>query len=511
MKADSFWERWTASWFAPVPIEGLVWFRIVFGSLITWLVFHSYFGLNFLESYYVAPGFTFSYYGFSWVKPLPATGMYIVFWTMAIAGATMAIGFLYRLSTFLVFATWTYVFLCEKAVYQNHHYLVMLLAFWMILIPAHRKFSIDALIWKSIRSDFAPAWSLWTIRLLIAIPYVYGSIAKMNTDWLNARPVWIWVNIGSISHALPEFLKREETAWFISYYGLIFDLLVVPALFWGPTRLLACLGILGFHGTNTFLFAIGIFPPLMIASTLLFFPKNMIPDIVAAVRGKKKFDWSYLWRTEKIELPETGLGSPTSGQRALIWTLVLFFGFQFLFPLRQNLYPGNPSWNGWGDLFAWRMMLDDKRGQAEFRLMDFKNRKELKIRTLDPEQKLHLNKIQQVSMLRQPDMLLQYAHFLEEGYIKASNGDVTKEDVKVFVRAAASLNGRDYFDMVKPGIDLTEVERGLLTAEDWIYPELPADSAPKRLSDIKLPTREEAERNPPTREIAPIEEIPPTT
>ncbi|WP_197440650.1 HTTM domain-containing protein [Polystyrenella longa] len=487
---DGFWSRWTATWFEPVPIHGLVFFRIVFGLLIASLIISKYFGLDLIGQYYIKPNFHFTYYGFSWVKPLPPAGMYAVFWAMLAASLGVAFGFCYRFSAATLFGLWTYVFLLEKAVYQNHHYLAMLIAFVLIFIPAHRKFSLDALFRKKIRQDVAPAWSLWAIRILIAIPYIYGAFAKMNGDWLAARPLWIWINVGTISEAMPEAMKVESTAWFMSYYGLLFDLLVVPALFWGRTRLLACLGILAFHGSNIFLFYIGIFPPMMLASTLLFFPKDFFPNLVAAIKRERKFDWSLLWKTEKIELPETGLQNPTGSQRLAICSLVLFFGFQFLFPFRHLMYAGNPSWNGRGDLFAWRMMLDDKRGQAQFRMMDFKNKQEMSVRTLDPKAKINLSLVQQLSMLRQPDMVLEYAQFLEDEYVTARKGAVSKEDVRVYARVLASLNGRPYLDMINPSADLTEINRRLIESDDWIIPELPASQTPKHLSDLMLPELE---------------------
>ena len=66
--------------------------------------------------------------------------------------------------------------------------------------------------------------------------------------------------------------------YLISYGGLLFDLLIVPLLLWRRTRPLAFLVALAFHLTNWYLFNIGIFPWLMIAATLLFFPPSWPED-----------------------------------------------------------------------------------------------------------------------------------------------------------------------------------------------------------------------------------------
>ena len=54
----------------------------------------------------------------------------------------------------------------------------------MIFIPAHRKFSVDAMLRPSLTTEFAPAWSLWVLRAQMGLVYFFGGIAKLNGDWL---------------------------------------------------------------------------------------------------------------------------------------------------------------------------------------------------------------------------------------------------------------------------------------------------------------------------------------
>ena len=91
-----------------------------------------------------------------------------------------------------------YTFLVEKAAYQNHFYLLCLISFFMIWIPSHRTFSIDA--WRGwIRSDgTVPTWTLWLLRGQIAIVYFFGGLAKLNSDWLHGEPMQTHIFMGCV-------------------------------------------------------------------------------------------------------------------------------------------------------------------------------------------------------------------------------------------------------------------------------------------------------------------------
>ena len=63
----------------------------------------------------------------------------------------MCIGFLYCLSAAAHFVLFTYVYLIDQAKYLNHFYLACLLNFLMIIIPAHRSRSVDAVLFPWLR------------------------------------------------------------------------------------------------------------------------------------------------------------------------------------------------------------------------------------------------------------------------------------------------------------------------------------------------------------------------
>ena len=65
------------------------------------------------------------------------------------------------------------MFLVEQTRYLNHFYLICLVSFVLIFIPANKAFSIDALLNKKIKTNFAPMWALWLLRIQIGVPYFF--------------------------------------------------------------------------------------------------------------------------------------------------------------------------------------------------------------------------------------------------------------------------------------------------------------------------------------------------
>src|SRR5688500_17786131 len=87
-------QRLRADLFKPVDISFLVFFRVLFGAIMLWEVYR-YATYGWISRYFVEPALTFTYYGFSWVKPWPGSGMYIHFWVLGVTAAFIMAGFFY--------------------------------------------------------------------------------------------------------------------------------------------------------------------------------------------------------------------------------------------------------------------------------------------------------------------------------------------------------------------------------------------------------------------------------
>lgn len=435
---------WRHCLLAPVDIASLVVFRILFGAIMLVEV-GRYFGMGWIYSYYIAPKFHFTYYGFDWVKPWPGVGMYIHFAVMGLAALGVMLGCWYRVSAALLFATFTYVFLLDQAYYLNHFYMISLVSFLMIFIPAYRALSIDVLRKPWIRSDFAPAWALGLLLAQLSIVYFYAGIAKLNADWLNGEPFRSWLAERTSVPVIGKYFTEEWLVMLFNYGGLAFDLFIVPLLLWRRTRVFAFLWAASFHLLNAAIFSIGIFPWLMLAATTLYFR----PDWPRRIFER--------WRRSET----SGVFEFGSHPRLTVSLIAVYLAIQLLVPLRHFLYPGSVHWTEEGHRFSWHMKLRDKESTVRFVVTD-----PVRGNSWHVSPRLYLTPRQLNKMSNRPDMILQMAHHIAKDQAMRRNIDYSLE---VRATAMTSLNRRPPQLLVDPAINLAAAERSLRPAM-WILP-----------------------------------------
>ena len=440
--------------FEPVDGASLAVFRMVFGAILVWEVYR-YFSKGWIERYFVDPTFHFTFHGFGWIEPWPGSWMEAHFAVLGALAVCITLGLAYRIVAPLFFLGFTYVFLLEQARYLNHFYLVCLLAFLLAVVPAHRVWSLDALLARPRWPETVPAWSLWLLRAQIGLVFFFAGVAKLNGDWLRGEPLRIWLGERTDFPVIGRFFTEDLTPWLFSYGGLLFDLFVIPLLIWPRTRLLAFLAAVGFHMTNQQLFTIGIFPFLALGTALLFFPA----------------DWPrFRWLRAKRRPPRQPIITPGPSaphgwrlgrvRTALVGGLALYLAVQVLMPLRHFAIPGNVSWTEEGHRFSWHMKLRDKEAQTQFEVFD--EGKQLGF--ADPGR--YLTDWQWEEMSSRPDMILQFAQLVERDARRQGLGDV-----EVRANVLASLNGREEQPLIDPKADLTKKSRpGLLGHADWVEP-----------------------------------------
>lgn len=129
--------------FKHIDNSALIVFRIIFGLLI-FLESIGAILTGWVKQAMIDPQFTFSFIGFEWLQPLPGNWMYAYYIIMGAFGFCVMIGYKYRLSIIAFTVLWTGTYLMQKASYNNHYYLLILLSAVMIIQPAHRYLSIDA-------------------------------------------------------------------------------------------------------------------------------------------------------------------------------------------------------------------------------------------------------------------------------------------------------------------------------------------------------------------------------
>ncbi|WP_421773774.1 HTTM domain-containing protein [Gracilimonas sp.] len=428
-------------------------FRILFGLLM--LISIIRFAANgWIEKLYIEPQFFFSYYGFEWVQPL-GDWTYLIFIICGFSSIFVALGYKYRLSIIVFFLSFTYIELMDKTTYLNHYYFISILSFLMIFLPAHSYYSMDARKNERLRSQQLPRWSIDSIKLLLFIVYFYAGLAKLNSDWLfEAMPLQIWLPSKYSLPLLGELLQQTWTHYAFAWAGAIYDLTIPFLLLIRKTRIFAFVLVVVFHVLTRVLFPIGMFPYIMIVSTLIFFDAGLHNRILDYFSKWFNITKSFFDNGSTYTFPRQW------ARKASISVVSVFFVLQLLVPFRYMLYPGELFWTEEGYRFSWRVMLMDKVGYANFKIVDPDSDKSFYVDNTE-----YLTRFQEKQMSFQPDFILEYAHFLEDYYREEHGID----DPEIYVESYVALNGRSSQRYVNPDVDLTEIQPSL-KHRTWLLP-----------------------------------------
>jgi len=424
-----------------VSAAPLAFFRIVFGfimfaSMVRFIL------KGWIYTLYIQPDHYFPFYGFEWVTPLPGNTMYIVFIILALSALCIGLGLFYRINTIVFFVLFTYVELIDKSNYLNHYYFISIIAFLLCLVPAGKIYSLDVKWNLEKPIEIIPAWCITIFKIQLAIVYFFAGIAKINYDWLiEAMPLRIWLPGKSDLPIIGAFLDELWLAYFFSWAGMLYDVLIPFLLFWRRTTYIGIVFVVIFHILTSILFPmIGMFPFIMLMAALIFLPETFHQSLFRKIKPFFSFNTNQPIQHFK----------PSNLKLKLTYTLlIIHFLIQILLPLRFLLYSGNLFWREEGFRFSWRVMLMEKAGYATFTVLDKTTNKIVEVNNGE-----FLSMQQEKMMSTQPDMILQYAKILEKEYIQ--RGMV---DPEIYVESYVTLNGRPGKLFIDPKVDLTkEVE-----------------------------------------------------
>lgn len=410
----------------------------------------SYYG--WIEELYINPKFYFTFYGFEWVKPLSAEGMYAVFALMGVSAFLVMIGLFYRFAAILFFMTFTYVELLDKTNYLNHYYFISLAAFLMVLIPANKSHSLDVRLKFTKYRESVPAWTLNILKFQLGVVYFFAGVAKLNYHWLfDAQPLSNWLSHQTHLTIIGSIMNDPITAYIFSWAGCLFDLSVAFLLSIRTTRIWAYLAVFFFHFITGIMFPIGIFPWAMIVLTTVFFSAELHSKALSVFRTKERAI------------------SPVNKHSVIIQTLLFFYiSIQLIIPFRYLIYPGKLFWTEQGFRFSWRVMLIEKVGYCTFFISPEGSNTRKEILPSD-----YLTDQQIKQMATQPDMILQFAHFLHDSYkdscLIVKQDTICLDDPQVFVDSRVSLFNEASRIFIDPNIDLAKVPYNLYHRE-WIMP-----------------------------------------
>lgn len=416
--------------FKETSILPLVAFRIIFGCLM--LIGSIRFLSNgWVKQLYIQPKF---YFGFvAGIQPLPGNWMYLPFVLMILASLGILLGAWYRFSATLAFLSFTYVEILDKTNYLNHYYFVSLVLFLLIFLPANAYFSFDTYRNRVTSSTTVPVYTIGLLKFQLAVVYFFAGVAKINSDWLlHAQPLKIWLQAFRDVPFLGDYFAMPWLAFAFSWFGCIYDLTIPFFLLSKKTRPFAYFFVVVFHIVTWILFPIGVFPWVMIFSTLIFFSEsfhklwlNPLQKILKSVNNDSD-KRPFVFRREKL----------------IVVCVAVYVFIQVSLPLRCFLGPVSTLfWHEEGMRFSWRVMLMHKEAYATFYVKDSNTQREIQIRNED-----FLTVNQEDQMATQPDMIKQYADYLYETFkdslIQTSIDTYRLTSPSIHAQIYASLNGR---------------------------------------------------------------------
>ncbi len=432
--------------FRPVDNSPLIIFRIIFGFLLCWHVLSALLNGTVYNNF-IAPPFTFTYIGFEFLQPVPGNGMYIYFGVMALLAILIILGAWYRFAMTAFTFLWGVIYLMQKSDYNNHYYLILLLCFGMIFMPANRYFSLDVKRKAVTETISCPQWVTWAFIVQLAIVYFFAALAKISSDWFTGKYIAIQFSRLSTHHILGLVYGQKWFQLFICYGGFLFDLLMVPLLLWKRTRNFMFIVSCFFHLFNSFTFRIGIFPYLSIALNLFFLDAEQIRH--------------FFFRSKQVFL-NTGnafIVDPRK-RKVILYCLGIYFGFQLLMPMRSWLFPGNVFWSEEGYRMSWKMMMRTKSGKIHFKVIDPRSQK---IWIIEPEKIFSPTHVMWLAIC--PDISWQYAQRIKKDYAQKGY-----PNVEIYALGKVSLNRGVPTPLIDTSVNLASVKWQPFRHSDWILP-----------------------------------------
>lgn len=376
--------------------------------------------------------FTFPLQGFEWV---PSAGTYgdeaAFLW--AACGLAISMGAAYRTACLLSFLLAGWGFVQAQEYYLNHYYLLLLVNFLMILVPAHRVWSVDAWLFST---SPVRRFHMWLLKGQVEIVLLYAGIVKINHDWLLGEPLRSWLAARRDITIFGPLLEYEAAFYVASYGSILLHILGAPLLFFRKTRLPIFLLYCLFHLSNHHLFDIGIFPWMTIALTTLFFAPDWPRRILSRVSVA----------AGKPAVAASGYG--LSGIFPVF--LIVWLSTQALFPLRHLVYEGDVTWTYEAHKFSWRMKLVDRETAG------------LRMIAVDQEAgQVYIVPLSSLLSPRQarkvptrPRLVVQLAHQQPPLIRSLFGGSIDS----VHVIMPVSVNGRPYQPLIKPFVNLLRIK-----------------------------------------------------
>lgn len=417
--------------------SGLILFRILLGILI---LFESFGAILFgwVQTVFVTSKFTFNFIGFDFLQFLHGEKMYYYFSIMGFLGILIVLGLFYRFAIITFTVLWTSVYLVQKEYYNNHYYFLILVCLIMCFLPANAKVSLDAKINPKIKSYTLPRWMPFLLIFQMAILYFFATLAKLYPDWLDGTFSRILLNGITQREALLKIFNQKWFCLFYAYAGILYDLLILPLLFWKRTRVVGIIASFVFHLSNAFALKIGIFPFLALNFIVLFIE----PDKINSFLFKSKIDELKIDPISSIQI------------NYYKWFFIPYFIVQIILPIRHYFIKGDVLFTEEGHRLAWRMMLRERKGEFKIKIV---NKTDGSVFYHNILNDLNAKQIKVVSY--SPDLIWQYCQRIKKEYTFP---------IEIYVDNFVAINGRPFIRLIDDKTNMLNVKFDYFFHNDWI-------------------------------------------
>ncbi|MEM6724236.1 MAG: HTTM domain-containing protein, partial [Bacteroidota bacterium] len=326
--------------------------------------------------------------------------------------------------------------------YLNHYYLILILAFMMIWMPANQYFSLDRYFGFRRTVTVSSFWQN-ALKIQTTIVYFFAALAKFNADWIfEALPLRIWLANLNPTPGIGSFLSEYWVASLFSIGGLCYDLSIPLLLWYRRTRFIGIALVILFHLLTAVLFPIGMFPYLMIACAFLFLTDEDWQWVLSYF-----FPSSMSWDAGPISNEKANL--PSKNSFSLIQgILVVHLLIQVILPSRRFFHQDAYLWTERHFRFGWNVMIVDKKGLTTFKVYNHDSNAEWRIDPLE-----HLTPVQNLYMSYQADMIWQFAQFL-----KTDLNAKGFTNISIYPDSFVTLNGRPSKRYLPTDLDLLSIK-----------------------------------------------------
>ena len=424
--------------FKNIDNSPLIVFRIFFGFLISCESFGAII-TGWVKRVLIEPKFTFSFIGLEWLQPLPGYGMYFYFIIMGLFGIAIMLGYRYRVAIIGYTILWAGVYFMQKTSYNNHYYLLLIISFYMIFLPANQYASLDVKQQRIHKQNTMPYWISLLFIVQVTIVYFYAAIAKFYPDWLDGTFTKLLLSGTTSNEFLLKIFLNKYFYLFIAYAGILFDLLIVPLLLFKKTRTIALAASLSFHLFNAIFLQIGIFPFFALSFSLFFYPPEKIRKLF--FKNKPSIEESIV--------------SNYFGKRIFLYFLIPFLFIQLLLPLRHHLIEGDVLWTEEGHRLSWRMMLRKRDGFINFKI---KNNDTGEITSYDYHK--NLSPKQANTLATKPDFIWQYCQRIKQEY--------SGKNISVFIDCKNNINNGEFKTLIDPKQDFAKAKWNYFWHNEWV-------------------------------------------